>query len=599
MTEKKHPVFVTLDGNEAAAYVAYAFTEVAAIYPITPSSPMAGKTDLWSAKGKQNLFGQTVRLVEMQSEAGAAAAVHGALQTGALATSFTSSQGLMLMIPVLHRIAGERLPGVLHVAARTVGTHAMSIFGDHSDVMNCRQTGFAMLCTGSVQEVMDLAGVAHLAAIKGRVPFLHFFDGFRTSHEIGKVEQISYEDLRSLLDMDAVDAFRDHALNPEHPMIRATVQNPDIFFQVREASNADYDALPDLVEDYMAKLGKITGRTYHCFDYYGAPDAERVVVAMGSVAGCVQEVVDALNARGEKVGFVQVHLFRPFDVKRFVAALPHTVKAVAVLDRTKESGSAGEPLYQDVCTALRGRNDLTVVGGRYGLSSKDTTPAQVAAAFENLKAARPVNRFTIGIVDDVTHLSLPDAPLKPSDEGVVSCKFWGLGGDGTVGANKNTVEIINSHTPMFAQAYFEYDAKKSFGVTKSHLRFSDHPIRASYYVKHADFVACHNPTYIEHYDIAEEVKPGGTLLLNCPWDAAALEKHLPAHAKRTIANNGIRFYTIDAVKIAEDLGLGNHFNMVLQSAFFYLMSIIPVVEAIEYIKAAVRKTYFAKGEYVV
>ena len=599
MTEKKHPVFVTLDGNEAAAYVAYAFTEVAAIYPITPSSPMAGKTDLWSAKGKQNLFGQTVRLVEMQSEAGAAAAVHGALQTGALATSFTSSQGLMLMIPVLHRIAGERLPGVLHVAARTVGTHAMSIFGDHSDVMNCRQTGFAMLCTGSVQEVMDLAGVAHLAAIKGRVPFLHFFDGFRTSHEIGKVEQISYEDLRSLLDMDAVDAFRDHALNPEHPMIRATVQNPDIFFQVREASNADYDALPDLVEDYMAKLGKITGRTYHCFDYYGAPDAERVVVAMGSVAGCVQEVVDALNARGEKVGFVQVHLFRPFDVKRFVAALPETVKAVAVLDRTKESGSAGEPLYQDVCTALRGRNDLTVVGGRYGLSSKDTTPAQVAAAFENLKAAHPVNRFTIGIVDDVTHLSLPDAPLKPSDEGVVSCKFWGLGGDGTVGANKNTVEIINSHTAMFAQAYFEYDAKKSFGVTKSHLRFSDHPIRASYYVKHADFVACHNPTYIEHYDIAEEVKPGGTLLLNCPWDAAALEKHLPAHAKRTIANNGIRFYTIDAVKIAEDLGLGNHFNMVLQSAFFYLMSIIPVVEAIEYIKAAVRKTYFAKGEDVV
>ena len=599
MTEKRQPVYVTLDGNEAAAYVAYAFTEVAAIYPITPSSPMAGKTDLWSAKGKKNLFGQPVRLVEMQSEAGAAAAVHGALQTGALSTSFTSSQGLMLMIPVLHRIAGERLPGVLHVAARTVGTHALSIFGDHSDVMNCRQTGFAMLCTASVQEVMDLAGVAHLAAIKGRVPFLHFFDGFRTSHEIDKVEQISYDDLRSLLDFDAVDAFRDHALNPEHPMIRATVQNPDIFFQVREAANADYDALPDIVEAYMAKIGEITGRQYHCFDYYGAPDAERVVVAMGSVSGCVQEVVDALNAKGEKVGFVQVHLFRPFDVNRFMAALPETVKAVAVLDRTKESGSAGEPLYQDVCTALRGRNDLFVVGGRYGLSSKDTTPAQIAAAFENLKAVCPVNRFTVGITDDVTHLSLPDVPLTLPDEGVVSCKFWGLGGDGTVGANKNTVEIINSHTPMFAQAYFEYDAKKSFGVTKSHLRFSDHPIRASYYVKHADFVACHTPSYIENYDIAEEVKPGGTLLLNCPWDAAALEKHVPAAAKRAIADKGIRFYTIDAVKIAERLGLGSHTNTVLQSAFFRLMPVIPVEEAVGYMKTAAQKTYFAKGEDVV
>ena len=599
MTEKKTPVYVTLDGNEAAAYVAYAFTEVAAIYPITPSSPMAGKTDLWSAKGKQNLFGQPVRLVEMQSEAGAAAAVHGALQTGALATSFTSSQGLMLMIPVLHRIAGERLPGVLHVAARTVGVHALSIFGDHSDVMNCRQTGFAMLCTGSVQEVMDLAGVAHLAAIRGRVPFLHFFDGFRTSHEIDKVEQIAYDDLRSLLDTDAVDAFRAHALNPEHPMIRATVQNPDIFFQVREASNADYDALPNVVEDYMAKLGAITGRTYHCFDYYGAPDAERVIVAMGSVSGCVQETVDALNARGEKVGFVQVRLFRPFDVKRFAAALPGTVKAVAVLDRTKESGSAGEPLYQDVCTALRGRSDLAVVGGRYGLSSKDTTPAQIAAAFENLKAATPLNSFTVGITDDVTHLSLPDAPIGDTTGDVVSCKFWGLGGDGTVGANKNTVEIINSHTPKFAQAYFEYDAKKSFGVTKSHLRFGDAPIRSSYYVKSADFVACHNPTYIESYDIAGEVKPGGTLLLNCPWSGEALEKHLPAAAKREIARKQIQFYTIDAVRIAERLGLGSHTNTVLQSAFFHLMPVIPAEEAVGYMKAAATKTYFAKGEEVV
>ena len=599
MTDKKNPVYVTLDGNEAAAYVAYAFTEVAAIYPITPSSPMAGKTDLWSAKGRLNLFGQPVRLVEMQSEAGAAAAVHGALQTGALATSFTSSQGLMLMIPVLHRIAGERLPGVLHVAARTVGTHAMSIFGDHSDVMNCRQTGFAMLCTGSVQEVMDLAGVAHLAAIRGRVPFLHFFDGFRTSHEIDKVEQISYEDLRALLDADAVDAFRAHALNPEHPMIRATVQNPDIYFQVREASNADYDALPGVVEDYMAKIGAITGRRYHCFDYYGAPDARRVVVAMGSVSGCIQETVDALNAKGEKVGFVQVRLFRPFDIDRFVAALPGTVQAVAVLDRTKESGSAGEPLYQDVCTALRGRNDLVVVGGRYGLSSKDTTPAQIAAAFENLRAAAPLNRFTVGITDDVTRLSLADVPVPDAGGDVVSCKFWGLGGDGTVGANKNTVEIINSHTPKFAQAYFEYDAKKSFGVTKSHLRFGDAPIRSSYYVKSADFVACHNPTYIESYDIAGEVKTGGTLLLNCPWDPAQLEKHLPAAAKRDIARKGIRFYTIDAVKIAERLGLGSHTNTVLQSAFFRLMPVIPVEEAVGYMKAAARKTYFAKGEEVV
>ena len=600
MTDKKKaPVYVTLDGNEAAAYVAYAFTEIAAIYPITPSSPMAGKTDLWSAKGRQNLFGQTVRLVEMQSEAGAAAAVHGALQTGALATSFTSSQGLMLMIPVLHRIAGERLPGVLHVAARTVGAHALSIFGDHSDVMSCRNTGFAMLCTGSVQEVMDLAGVAHLAAIKGRVPFMDFFDGFRTSHEIDKVKQIDYADLKAMLDTDALDAFRARALNPEHPMIRATVQNPDIFFQVREASNADYAALPDIVEDYMGRITALTGREYHCFNYYGAPDADRVVVAMGSVSGCVEETVDVLNARGEKVGFVQVHLFRPFDVDRFVAALPASVKAVAVLDRTKEMGSAGEPLYQDVCTALRGRADLAVVGGRYGLSSKDTTPSQIAAAFENLRAVRPVNSFTIGITDDVTGLSLPIKERIAEPEGVVSCKFWGLGGDGTVGANKNTVDIINAHTPKFAQAYFEYDAKKSFGVTKSHLRFGDAPIRSTYYVGEADFVACHNPTYIEKYAIAEGVKPGGTLLLNGPWTAQTLEERLPAREKRELARRRVNLYVIDAVKIAGELGLGSHFNMVLQSAFFHLMPVIPVDEAVGYMKAAAAKTYFAKGEEVV
>ena len=600
MSEPK--TFLTVDGNEAAAYVAYAFTEIAAIYPITPSSPMAGKTDLWAAKGKKNLFGQTVRLVEMQAESGAIAAVHGALQTGALATSFTSSQGLMLMIPVLHRIAGERLPGVLHVAARTVGSHALSIFGDHSDVMSCRNTGFAMLSSGSVQEVMDLAGVAHAAALKARIPFMHFFDGFRTSHEIDKVEAISYEDLRTLVDQDALDAFRAHALNPEHPMIRATVQNPDIFFQIREASNQDYEDLPDTVEEILSRIKEITGREYHCFNYYGSPDADRVVVAMGSVSGCAEEVVDTLNAAGEKVGFVQVHLYRPFDIRRFVAALPPTVRAVAVLDRTKEPGSAGEPLYQDVCTALRGRGDITVVGGRYGLSSKDTTPGQIAAAFENLKAARPLSHFTIGITDDVTRLSLPDAVLPdsvPAGGGTVSCKFWGLGGDGTVGANKNTVEIINSHTPLFAQAYFEYDAKKSFGVTKSHLRFGKQPIRSSYYVKSADFVACHNPTYIEKYDIAEEVRPGGTLLINCPWDAQALETHLPAHAKREIARKGLRLYTIDAVKLAGELGLGSHFNMVLQSAFFHLMPVIPIQEAVAYMKAAAEKTYFAKGEDVV
>ena len=592
--------YVTMDGNEAAAYIAYAFTEIAAIYPITPSSPMAGKTDVWSAKGRKNLFGQQVQLMEMQSEAGACAAVHGALQTGALATSYTSSQGLMLMIPVMHRIAGERLPGVLHVAARTVGTHAMSIFGDHSDVMNCRQTGFAMLATGSVQEVMDLAGVAHLAAVRGRVPFMHFFDGFRTSHEIDKVEQIDYEDLRGMLDYEALDAFRAHALNPEHPMIRATVQNPDIYFQVREANNTAYEQLPDIVEDYMGRINELTGRDYHVFNYYGAPDADRVIVAMGSVSGCICEVVDALNAAGEKVGFIQVHLFRPFDISRFTAAIPATCKAVAVLDRTKEMGSAGEPLYQDVCTALRGRNDLVVVGGRYGLSSKDTAPSQIVAVYENLRAASPVNSFTIGIIDDVTHRSLPEkGAFYPENDGVVSCKFWGLGSDGTVGANKNTVEIINSHTAKFAQAYFEYDAKKSYGITKSHLRFGDSPIRSSYYVKRADFVACHNPTYIERYDIAEEVKDGGILLLNCPWEGAELEKHLPAHTKREIASRHIRFYTIDAVKIAGELGLGNHFNMVLQSAFFHLMPVIPVDEAVGYMKDAAAKTYFAKGEEVV
>ena len=595
---QKH--YVTVDGNEAAAYIAYAFTEIAAIYPITPSSPMAGKTDAWSAKGKKNIFGRRVRLVEMQAESGAIAAVHGALQTGALATSYTSSQGLMLMIPTMHRIAGERLPGVLHVASRTVGGHALSIFGDHSDVMNCRQTGWALLSSGSVQEVMDLGGIAHLAAVKGRVPFIHFFDGFRTSHEIDKVEQMDYKDLEALLDREALEKFRADALNPEHPMIRATVQNPDIFFQIKEASNKDYASLPDIVEEYMGKINEITGRDYHIFNYYGAPDAERVIVAMGSVSGCIEETVDYLNARGEKVGFIQVHLYRPFDVKRFVDAIPATCKSIAVLDRTKEMGASGDPLYLDVCAALRGRADVTLVGGRYGLSSKDTTPSQIAAVYANLKAEKPLDSFTIGIIDDVTHLSLPETEkLDLSGDGLVACKFWGLGGDGTVGANKNTVEIINSHTEKFAQAYFEYDAKKSFGITKSHLRFGDKPIRSSYYVKSADFIACHNPTYIEKYDIASEVKPGGSLLINCPWDAEELAQHLPAKAKREIAAKGIRLYTIDAIKIARELGLGGHFNMVLQSAFFNIMPVIPVEDSVSFMKAAAEKTYFAKGEDVV
>ena len=624
--------FTTMDGNEACAYVAYAFTEVAAIYPITPSSPMAGKTDAWSAKGKKNLFGQTVSLVEMQSEAGAIGAIHGALEAGALATSFTSSQGLMLMIPVLHRISGERLPGVLHVASRTVGTHALSIFGDHSDVMNCRQTGFAMLSTASAQEIMDLAPVAHLAAIEGRIPFLHFFDGFRTSHELSKVEPIAYDDLAALLPRDALAAFKRGALNPEHPRLHATVQNGDVYFQVREANNPFYDALPDIVQKYMDRIGEFTGRRYRLFDYYGAPDATEVVVAMGSVAGTVRETVDHLLAQGRKVGFVQVHLFRPFSAKHFLAAIPPTTRRIAVLDRCKEMGSAGEPLFQDVCTVVQtswkreevigyreevggcgeeGKEPLTshlspltsppaVYGGRYGLSSKDVDPAQILAVFDNLAAPKPKANFTIGIVDDVTHLSLPVAgPLYPDDASLVACKFWGLGSDGTVGANKNTVEIINAHTPKYAQAYFEYDAKKSFGVTKSHLRFGDRPIRGSYYVKAADFIGCHNETYIAKYDIAGELKEGGTLLLNCSWTPEETPSRLPAHVRRQLAEKKAKLYVIDAVKIAESLGLGSHINTVLQAAFFALSGVIPAEEAAGYMKDAAKKTYFAKGEDVV
>ena len=606
---------MTVDGNQAAAHVAYEFTEIAAIYPITPSSPMAGATDKWSANGRENMFGQKVRLIEMQSEAGAIGAVHGALQAGALATSYTSSQGLMLMIPVLYRIAGERLPAVLHVASRTVGTHALSIFGDHSDVMACRQTGFAQLSSGSVQEAADLAAVAHLSAVKGSIPFMHFFDGFRTSHELSRIDMPDVKELSKLMDRDALERFRAHALNPEHPELRATVQNGDVYFQVREANNGFYNALPEIVEEYMQKVGEITGRTYHLFDYYGDPKATDVVIAMGSVSGAAEEAVDYLNARGGHTGFLQVHLYRPFSVKHFMKALPESVRRIAVLDRCKEMGSIGEPLYLDVSAAVSeieretGKSGITVIGGRYGLSSKDTDPSQIAAVFENLAADEPVRGFTIGINDDVTHLSLPLKKLEgigdadPASD-IYSCKFWGLGGDGTVGANHNTVQILGDCANMYAQAYFEYDAKKSFGVTKSHLRLSKKPIRSSYYVKSADFVACHNQSYISQYDIVEELKEGGSFLLNCTWGAdtsenSALSKNLPAAVKRQLAEKNIRLYVINATAIAERLGLGSHTNTVLQAAFFRVSGLMPVEEALENMKAAARRTYFAKGDAVV
>ncbi len=591
---------VTIDGNEAAASIAYDFTEIAAIYPITPSSPMAELTDKWASQGRKNIFGQTVVLTEMQSEAGAIAAVHGAAQTGSLATTFTSSQGLMLMIPVLHRIAGERLPVVVHVAARTVGTHAMSIFGDHSDVMSCRNTGFAMLCSGSVQETVDLAGVAHLAALKGRTPFMHFFDGFRTSHEISTVEMIDTDKLHELIDLQTLEKFHNHALNPEHPLMRSTVQNPDIFFQVREGCNPVYDALPGIVEDYMQDINRITGRDYHLFNYYGAPDATDVVVAMGSVSGTVKEAVDQLNASGARTGFIQVHLYRPFSAEHLFKVLPDTVRRMAVLDRTKEPGSMGEPLFEDICTAVctSGRA-IKVIGGRYGLSSKDTDPGQILAVFANLASENPVKGFTIGINDDVTHLSLERVPFVKSDNGVYCCKFWGLGGDGTVGANKNTVHIVSEQAGKYGQAYFEYDAKKSYGVTISHLRFSDSPIESSYYVKSADFVACHNQTYVGVYDMIEELKEGGTFLLNCSKSDEELEKWLPANVKRGLAMWNIRFYVIDATSIALELGLGNHTNTVLQAAFFAASGIMDSTRAIEAMKEAARKTYFAKGDAVV
>ena len=601
--------YVTVDGNQAAAHVAYDFTEVAAIYPITPSSPMAEHTDRWSAQGRLNMFGQRVQLTEMQSEAGAIAAIHGVLQAGGLGTSFTSSQGLMLMVPVLYRIAGERLPGVLHVASRTVGTHAMSIFGDHSDVMACRDTGFAQLSSGSVQEAADMAAVAHLAAVKASIPFMHFFDGFRTSHELSRIDMPDTKELTALMDAEALDRFRARALNPEHPMLRATVQNGDTYFQQREANNTAYDQLADVVEGVMAQVAGVTGRKHHVFDYYGAADATDVVVAMGSVSGTAQEACDYLNAHaqadgsGKRYGYLQVHLYRPFSAKHFLGALPETVQRIAVLDRCKCMGSAGEPLYLDVSNVIANSSragKVTVIGGRYGLASKDTDTAQIVAVFDNLAAAEPKRGFTIGINDDVTNLSLPVRPLEDfEDSDTYSCKFWGLGGDGTVGANHNTIRILGDCADMYAQAYFEYDSKKSFGVTKSHLRLSKKPIRSTYYVKRADFVACHNQSYVLQYDMVQEVKPGGTFLLNTSWTPEELDANLPGKMKRYIAQNGIRLFTVDAVEVAQRVGLGSHINTVLQAAFFQIAGLMPVEQALDYMKDAARKSYARKGDAVV
>ena len=596
----KNKVFKTMDGNEAAAYVSYAFTEVATIYPITPSSPMADHVDEWSANGKKNLFGQPVKLVEMQAESGAAGAMHGSLETGSLTTTYTASQGLLLMVPPMFRIGGSMLPGVMHVSARTIGTHSISIFGDHSDVMACRQTGWAQLASASVQECMDMAAVAHLSAIKGSIPFQHFFDGFRTSHELQKIEVLDYEDLGKLLDWDAVQKFRDHALSTEHPSIRSTVQNGDTFFQHREACNSAYDALPGIVESYMDEINKLTGRNYKLFNYYGAPDADRVVVAMGSVCETLEEVVDYLNAQGEKVGMIKVHLYRPFSMKHLIAAIPASAKCITVLDRTKEPGSLGEPLYLDVCAALI-ENGYTgkVLAGRYGLASKDTTPAQMKAVYDNM-AGEQKNHFTVGIVDDVTFLSLPVGEnIVTAGSSIISCKFWGLGSDGTVGANKNSIKIIGDNTDQYAQAYFEYDSKKSGGVTKSHLRFGHEPIRSTYYVTMADFVACHKQSYIKTFDIVSEIKPGGTFLLNTGWKGAELEAQLPNKVKRIIAERGIKFYTIDATEIASELGLGNRTNTVLQSAFFKLSGVLPIEDAVGYMKGAIVKSYSKKGQAVV
>ena len=594
----------SMDGNNAAAHVSYAFSEVAAIYPITPSSPMADFVDQWSANGLKNIFGTKVKVVEMQSEAGAAGAVHGSLGAGALTTTYTASQGLLLMIPNMYKIAAEQLPAVFHVSARTVSTQALNIFGDHSDVMACRKTGFAMLCEGNVQEVMDLSPVAHLAALEGKVPFINFFDGFRTSHEIQKIAVWDYEDLKDMCDMDAVKEFRAHALNPEHPHMRGSHENGDIYFQHREACNKYYAALPTVVEKYMDKINAKLGTDYQLFNYYGAPDADRVIVAMGSICDVAEEVIDYLNAHGEKVGLVKVRLFRPFAPEKLVAAIPATAKRVAVLDRTKEPGAMGEPLYQDVVTALAnaGKNDVQVIGGRYGLGSKDTPPASVFAVYEELKRDEMKRQFTIGIVDDVTNLSLPEDKNCPNTAapGTIECKFWGLGGDGTVGANKNSIKIIGDHTDKYVQAYFQYDSKKTGGVTISHLRFGDHPIRSPYYINKADFVACHNPSYItKGYKMVNDVKPGGVFMINCQWDFEELNHHLKADAKRYIARNNIQLYTINAIDLAIEIGMGKRNNTILQSAFFSLAKVLPEEDAIRFMKEKAKASYLKKGQDVV
>ena len=592
----------TMDGNSAAAHVSYAFTEVAAIYPITPSSVMADESDKYAAAGRKNLFGREVQVTEMKSEAGAAGAVHGSLSAGALTTTYTASQGLLLMIPNMYKMAGELLPSVIHVSARTIAGHALSIFGDHSDIYACRQTGYAMLCSNNPQEVMDLGAVAHLSAIKGRVPFLHFFDGFRTSHEIQKIQTWDYEDLNDMLDHDAVDAFRRRALNPEHPVLHGSAQNGDIFFQNREASNKYYDAVPEIVVDYMNQVNEKCGTDYKPFNYYGAPDAEKVIIAMGSVCDTAEEVIDYLTAAGEKVGLVKVRLYRPFVAKYLLDVLPKTVKLISVLDRTKEPGSIGEPLYLDVVAALKGTEFETtpVLSGRYGLASKDTNPSCIVAVYRNMDAAEPKKRFTVGINDDVTNTSLPllENP-DTTPKGIHSCKFWGLGADGTVGANKNSIKIIGDKTDMYAQGYFAYDSKKSGGVTISHLRFGDQPIKSTYYINKADFVACHNPSYIDKYDMVEDLKKGGSFLLNCSWDLDELNQRLPAKVKRFLAENDINFYTIDGIKIGKEIGLGGRINTILQAAFFNIAKIIPIEKAVEYMKDAATKSYGKKGEKVV
>ncbi|HEY4543058.1 MAG TPA: pyruvate:ferredoxin (flavodoxin) oxidoreductase, partial [Tissierellaceae bacterium] len=591
----------TMDGNTAASYISYAFTDVAAIYPITPSSDMAEHVDAWAAEGKKNIFGQEVLVKEMQSEAGAAGAVHGSLQAGALTTTYTASQGLLLMVPNMYKIAGELLPGVFHVSARALASHALSIFGDHQDVMAARQTGFAFLASGSVQEVMDLAGVAHLAAIKGRVPFVHFFDGFRTSHEIQKVEVMEYEDLEKLVDYEALQEFRERALNPENPVTRGTAQNPDIYFQAAESSNVYYDNVAGIVADYMKDISEITGRDYKPFNYYGHPEAERVIVAMGSVTQTIEETIDYLVAKGEKVGVVKVHLYRPFVADYFFDVFPSTVKKIAVLDRTKEKGAIAEPLHLDIMNIFYNKEERPViVGGRYGLGSKDTTPSQILAVYENLKEEQPKDRFTIGIIDDVTNTSLDiKEVIKTEPEGTTMCKFWGLGSDGTVGANKSAIKIIGDDTDMYAQGYFAYDSKKSGGVTISHLRFGKEPIKSTYLITEADFISCSTQAYVNQYDLLKGLKKGGTFLLNTIWTPEEIGNHLPAKMKRFMAENDIKFYTVNATKIAAEVGLGGRINMVMQSAFFKLSQVLPIEEAVEHLKAAIVRDYGRKGEHIV